>query len=90
MAAAAVPSVEKVFVKLVRDGKVIYDSETEKPAFIADPQLLKFCPSCGGETAPIIYVCNKCGQRYISQLEVASGKRLILALELEEPLNKTT
>jgi hypothetical protein len=84
------PIGERVTVKLVRGEKEVYDSAKEdKPAFVADTQLLKFCPSCGGNTSPIIYICNKCGQRYISQLEVASGKRLILVLE-PEPVPKET
>jgi hypothetical protein len=84
MAEQGVPPLgERVYVKLVRNGKVIYDSSKSTPMFAADVQPLKYCLSCGAEVIPVIFGCTnpKCGKRYVSQLEVNSGKRLILALE---------
>jgi hypothetical protein len=73
---------DRVEVTLMRDGKEI-NATKDKPAFTFDSQPLKFCPDCGGNTLPIIYVCKDCGKRYIKQLESTSGKTLIIAIQKE-------
>jgi hypothetical protein len=78
---ASPPVTDKLSVILMRNNKVIYDSDKTQPNFALDTQLLKFCSNCGGSTFPIIYVCKDCNKRYVTQIEATTGKRLILALD---------
>jgi len=75
-------------IKVRGDGMTEYDSEKDpkrkQPTFDVDPEPLKFCPNCGADTLPIIFVCKACGKRFVKQVEKTTGKRLIIVLEDQE------
>ncbi len=72
---------------LVREGKIIFDSEKEenaKPKFEFSDDPLKFCPRCGGATIPVIFMCKDCGQQYVQQIEKNTKRKIVIALEKKE------
>jgi hypothetical protein len=65
-------------------GKKIFDSDDKIPNIGFPKEPLKFCPNCGGETQPIIYMCKCCGERFMQQEDRKTGRKLVISLPAEK------
>ena len=77
--------VDRLRVQLVNgEGKKVYDSADKIPDIGFPKEPLKFCPNCGGETMPVVYMCKCCGERFIQQEDRKTGRKLVISLPATE------
>lgn len=65
-------------------GKKMFDSNDKIPDIGFPKTPLKFCPNCGGETIPVVYMCKCCGERFIQQEDRKTGRKLVISLPPDE------
>lgn len=77
--------VDRLRVQLINGaGEKVFDSNDKIPRIGFPKEPLKFCPNCGGETQPIVYMCKCCGERFIQQEDLKTGRKLIITLPPNE------
>lgn len=78
--------VDHLRLRLVRAGKVIYDSEKDEHKFSLPAKPLQFCPNCGGATQPVIYMCRSCGIRYVQTQDLKTGRIVVMTLPPDQDI----
>jgi hypothetical protein len=74
---------EHLRLRLVNgEGKVVYDSQSDKPEMGYPDEPLEFCPKCGTKIQPVVYMCTKstCGTRFVQTQDKKSGKLLLMTM----------
>jgi hypothetical protein len=69
-------------------GKKVYDSSDKIPDLGFPTKPLTFCPNCGGDTVPVVYMCKSCGIRYIQQEDKKTGRKLLVILGENEGMEQ--
>jgi hypothetical protein len=81
-------AVDSLRVQLTNgEGKLVYDSNKDKPDIGYPTKPLKFCGQCGGELQPIIYMCKCCGERYVQSEDRKTGRIMLATLPKEPTIN---
>ena len=73
--------VDSLRIRLTNEkGELVYDSAKDKPDIGFPTKPLKFCPGCGGDVQPVIYMCKCCGIRYVQSEDRKTGRLIVMTL----------
>lgn len=67
------------------EGKLVYDSEKDKPNIGFPTKPLNFCGCCGGTLQPVVYMCKCCGERFVQSQDFKTGRIILMTLPPELP-----